>query len=127
MYVRFVIETRDEDSLEPLGIFHAARALSRNGELLEHEQQLFDEAWDWFRDHLERPERFARSRRPGAHSAAISWFKSSAREHVANARKLVSLLEAHGETVRMLTTDRPGYVVYEDEHQVAAEPFRGER
>jgi hypothetical protein len=26
----------------------------------------------------------------------------------------------------MVTTDRPGYVVYEDEFQVAAEPFRGE-
>jgi hypothetical protein len=26
----------------------------------------------------------------------------------------------------MLTTDRPGYIVYEDDFQVAAEPFRSE-
>ena len=27
----------------------------------------------------------------------------------------------------MLTADRPGYIVYEDEYQVLAEPFRGEQ
>lgn len=31
--------------------------------------------------------------------------------------------DAHGIEVEVLHTERPGYVVYEDEYQVAAEPF----
>jgi hypothetical protein len=37
------------------------------------------------------------------------------------------LLERHGVRTEVLRTDRPGYVVYEDEYQVAAIPFRGTR
>lgn len=35
-----------------------------------------------------------------------------------------SILEAYGLLTEMIKTDRPGYVVYEDEHQVTAFPFR---
>jgi hypothetical protein len=36
---------------------------------------------------------------------------------------MVYILEQHSVCVRVLKTDRPGYIVYEDEHQVVAEPF----
>jgi len=36
---------------------------------------------------------------------------------------MVYILEQHNVYVRVLKTDRPGYIVYEDEHQVVAEPF----
>ena len=39
---------------------------------------------------------------------------------------IVALLAEHGIHARMIQTDRPGYVVYEDPFQVAAEPFRGD-
>ena len=38
-------------------------------------------------------------------------------------RGLVAILQNHGIPVRMLKADRVGYVVYEDEYQVVAEPF----
>jgi hypothetical protein len=38
---------------------------------------------------------------------------------------LAALLRAKDVPVDILTTDRPGYIVFEDEYQVAAEPFRG--
>jgi len=38
-------------------------------------------------------------------------------------REIIRLLESHGISVRMIKTDRPGYVVYEDDHQIVAEPF----
>ena len=38
-------------------------------------------------------------------------------------RELVAILETHGVAVRMLKAQRVGYVVYEDEYQVVAEPF----
>ena len=39
---------------------------------------------------------------------------------------LAQYLSEHGIHARMVQTARPGYVVYEDAHQVAAEPFRGD-
>jgi hypothetical protein len=36
---------------------------------------------------------------------------------------MVYILEQHSAYVRVLKTDRPGYIVYQDEHQVVAEPF----
>jgi len=38
-------------------------------------------------------------------------------------RTVASILDAHGIEVEVLHTVRPGYVVYEDQYQVAAEPF----
>lgn len=39
---------------------------------------------------------------------------------------MAAILEEYGVPTRTLTTERPGYVVYEDDFQVVAEPFRGE-
>ncbi|HUH84044.1 MAG TPA: hypothetical protein VLX85_05515, partial [Stellaceae bacterium] len=64
------------------------------------------------------------SPRPHAKAQAISWFKDWANEHVARMRELQRVLEKHGVAVEVLTTERPGYIVYEDEFQVAAYPFR---
>lgn len=123
MYVRFVVEKRDEDSLEPQGIFQAAAALAESGQLAPYELEQYEAVRVWFREHLNKPSRFSRAR----HSYAICWFKDTAREHLTQARQWVYLLEEHGVAVRQVVTERPGYVVYEDEFQVAAEPFRGER
>ena len=38
-------------------------------------------------------------------------------------RELASILEGHRVAVDILKTERPGYIVYEDEYQVTAEPF----
>lgn len=88
-----------------------------------YEHELYEEVRVWFREHLKKPKRFSRAH----HSFAVCWFKDTAVEHLAQARQFVYLLEEHGTLVRQLTTHRPGYVVYEDDFQVAAEPFRGER
>ena len=77
----------------------------------------------WFRENLQSPTVLSRSRRPRADQVAISWIKGSASDHVDHLRELVRLLEAAGVLVEELRTERPGYVGYEDDHQVAAEPF----
>ncbi len=38
-------------------------------------------------------------------------------------RVMAHILEAHGVHTEMIKTPRPGYIVYEDEFQVTAEPF----
>lgn len=126
MFVRFVVPEIDENSGCERGIFQAMYRLWRRGALAPHEEAWWGEVRAWLNVDLEVPDRLARSRRPGANECAISWFKASATEHIAKAREVVALLEQHEIHSRMLTTDRPGYIVYEDDFQVAAEPFRGE-
>lgn len=126
MYVRFVTTRQHPDTGVQMGIFQTRTLLRRSGQMADWDQKRIEELADWFNEHLEKPERVARSRRPNGHHAAISWFKDTAAEHIARARELAALLEQYGVPTLMLTTDRPGYVVYEDEFQIAAEPFRSD-
>ena len=77
----------------------------------------------WFEDNLAEPERLALSSKPRRKAQAISWFRDGAKEHIVRMRELRTLLDSYGITVDMLRERRPGYVVYEDEHQVVAYPF----
>jgi hypothetical protein len=126
MYVRFVTTRQHPDTGVQMGILQTRRLMPPHGQVAEWDEQRLAALIDWFNEHLEKPARVARSRRPNGHHAAISWFKSTAVEHIARARELAALLEEYGVPTLMLTTDRPGYVVYEDEFQIAAEPFRGD-
>lgn len=123
MFVRFVIHHNDPNSGRRQGLFQAMSDLDHAGALEPHEIEIYDEVYDWFRKSLRRPRSFTRSSKPHAKKVALSWFKHHATEHIARMRVLVHILDAHGVLVDVIQTDRPGYVVYEDEYQVAAEPF----
>jgi hypothetical protein len=125
MYLRFITAEIDEDSQQPLGVFHVAYRLRDSGELEEWEQQQVEELLIWFREHLPIPDRFTSAKPPyyRKRSNAISWLKDTALQHLSQLRRLVALLERHSINTQILVTNRPGYVVYEDEYQVTAEPF----
>lgn len=125
MYVRFVVLELDNDSARGLGVFQAAWNLRDGGSLFPHEEIHLEELRQWFDLHLEKPTRFTASKPPyyRKKSKAISWFRDSAHEHIARIREIAAILENHGISVRMLRSERVGYVVYEDDHQVVAEPF----
>jgi hypothetical protein len=127
MFVRFVVAQAHQDTDEPMGIFEAVDLLPRVGQLADWDERRLTELRDWFRAHLPFPDRTTRSTRPNATHRALSWFKASATEHITHARELAAVLEAYDIRTQMLTAERPGYIVYEDEIQVLAEPFRGER
>ena len=126
MYVRFVVDEIDENSGVELGIFQAVYRLADAGQLHHCEAVWWEDLRWWFNRKLDKPDRFARSRRAGANPCAISWFKASARGHIARAHEMAALLAEHYIPSRMVRAKRPGYVVYEDAFQVAAEPFRPE-
>lgn len=123
MFVRFVIHKNDEDSGRRQGLFQAMADLEEASLLEAHEQHLYDEIYEWFRKNLRKPRSFTRSTKPHAKKVALSWFKDGATEHISRMRTVASILDAHGIEVEVLHTERPGYVVYEDQYQVAAEPF----
>jgi hypothetical protein len=125
MYLRFAIGKKDGDSERALGVFHAVRHLRDAGTLHEYEEDPHDVGRWWFNENLERPKRFTAAKAPFFRKSnrALSWFKDTAVEHLAYVRDLVAILENHGVHVRTLKAKRVGYVVYEDEYQVVAEPF----
>lgn len=123
MYIRFVIQANDAMSGRRQGLFQAMADLEDAGALLAHEQERYDAIYDWFRKNLKKPRSFTRSSKPHAKKVALSWFRDTAVDHIAKMRVLAEILAAHGIHVTTLRTERPGYVVYEDQFQVAAEPF----
>jgi hypothetical protein len=128
VYVRFVVADIDEDSGQELGVINAVGNLRARGELYQHEEAQHDRIREWFNMNLERPTRFTASKPPyyRKQSRAISWFKDNAQDHIDHIWDLVAILRQHGISVRMLKTDRVGYVVYEDDYQIVAELFTGE-
>jgi hypothetical protein len=125
-FIRFAVAARNEHSDQQQGVFQALYTLKRAGALLPHEEDWFKEITRWFDENLERPSRLAWSSRPNAPERAITWLKLSATEHVSRMRELVALLEHKDIAVEEFRTDKPGYIVYEDAHQVAAIPFTNE-
>jgi hypothetical protein len=123
MFLRFVVSERHDDSDRDRGVFSALYALERKGELGVGEIEWFREAESWLNSNLPRPSRFAWSARPNAPERALSWFKDTATLHIARVRELTALLEHKGIPVAELRTDKPGYVLYEDDYQVVAMPF----
>src|SRR4051794_24019542 len=123
MFVRFAVTDLAESSQQQRGVFTALYRLEREGQLAVDEKVWFGEVEAWFNQHLKPPDRFQLSSRPGAPRTAITWLKASAVEHVSRMRELVALLRHKDVQVDEFMTDRPGYVVYEDDHQVAAVPF----
>ena len=121
--IRFVIEKRDPDSGKRQGLFQVARALRESCQLPARDAEKLESLRDWFNEHLERPERLALSSKPHAKAQALSWFRDTASEHIAKMREFADILERQGIGVVMIRTNRPGYVLYEDEYQVAAYPF----
>jgi hypothetical protein len=125
VYLRFVVSDVHEESERELGVFHAAENLRRDHRLHTYELDRHNSIVHWFDEHLSRPTRFTASRPPyyRKQNRAISWLKDPAHEHLAHMRELVVILEDHGVSVQTLKTDRVGYIVYEDQFQVVAQPF----
>jgi hypothetical protein len=125
MYLRFVVPNIDEDSERMLGVFHAIWNLRDRGLLYPYEEDEHDSLRYWFNTYLRKPTRFTAAKPPycGKKRKAICWFKDSAQSHIWQIWGLVAILQDHGIPVHILKTERAGYVVYEDEYQVAAEPF----
>ena len=122
-YVRFVTSAIDEDSGKRRGVCQAVADLVEANELSEHEFEELQSIRKWFNQHLGVPNRFSRSPKRNAAPKAISWYKSNATEFVSRMHEMCRILNEHGVRTEIITSARPGYSVFEDDHQVAAVPF----
>jgi hypothetical protein len=76
------------------------------------------ELYHWFNTHLTAPELERR------YCRAAFWFRSKCGEMVDRIWELVHLLQDNGVAVDFIHTANPGYICYQDRHQIAAIPFR---
>jgi hypothetical protein len=81
---------------------------------------------DWFERNLPVPkprrDAFCVKSRGRWYPDGICWFVSEAREMIAHAFVLASLLRETGVPVRKVWADRPGTILYRDPWQVVATP-----
>jgi len=125
-YVRFILSESDPDSGVSEGILQGAYRLRSAKDIGVHDRRILDELLEWFDRNLARPRRFNTSTSKGYYRRTprgISWLRDSASHHIAKMRAIANVLQEHSCRVRMITSRRIGYIVYEDEHQVVAEPF----
>ena len=122
MFIRFVSGDIHANSHVEVGLFCAAYKLRYEGDLPEYELNVLLDLLGWFNVNLESPFEF-RLRKSWRSDRAVCWFKSSAHEYLAKARDMVALLENNGVYIRTIKSERAGYLLYEDEAQVLAQPF----
>jgi hypothetical protein len=118
MFIRFVSSKIDEDSQVCAGLFCAAYDL--NGYVPKYDVEALSELEKWFDDNLESPVKHLP--RYYRYERAICWFKPTAREHLARAWEMAMILERNDILIWTIKARRTGYVHYEDDDQVFAEP-----
>ena len=126
--LRFTLSNSHPDTGVSTGIFQAAYDLQRGNDISIADRQVLEELLAWFEANLTVLQRFNRTKSKGYYrrrAAGISWLKPTATEHLAKFRELAAILQENGLEVCQIATERPGYVIYEDDYQLIAEPFRG--
>jgi hypothetical protein len=128
-YVRFVCFQTVKRQKNRLGVFQAMHLAEEDEEAPDWALREIRDLEIWFTNKLATPGRFVtrgdryrnRWNKDDAQTG-LSWFKPEATDHIARMHRLKAALEACGMHVEVLTTRDPGKVVWEDEHQVVAEP-----
>ena len=119
MFIRLCTLHSDPDTRLPQGVFIAAQSLEEAGRLSSDELADLRELTGWFAQALPTP-----PNSDDLDPKAIYWFKDGVGELRQKVWELAQLLRSHGVHVELIKTQKPGYVIYEDEFQVAALPFR---
>jgi hypothetical protein len=125
-FLRFVGSSTHPDSGVKSGLFDLAYALQNSNEVSAEHRRILQDHLAWFEKRLPTPRRFNRSSSKGYYRRAtkgIAWFRDTAIEYISRMHEMKRVVEANGYVVELIRAERIGYVVYEDEAQVVAEPF----
>ena len=119
MYLRFQTKVRDSDSGRPTGILVAAHRLRDSNDISVEEEAWLRKYLDYFNQHLKVPACLSEPE----NRRAISWFKEGS-GMIDRVWNLKSFLEEHDLFIDVLSSRDPGFIVYEDGHQVVVRPYR---
>ncbi|MGZ3275420.1 MAG: hypothetical protein ACXU82_16155 [Caulobacteraceae bacterium] len=121
-YVRFVCYRQVENQRQRLGLFQALDQARQSDFAPPWALKELGQTYDWFKKNLAVPEQFSRGGWKGRGQPGLSWFKPAAEEHIRQMHALKLALEACGVHVDILTTRDPGVIIWQDQHQIVAEP-----
>lgn len=127
MYIRFITQFRNEKDQIETGMFSAAEFLRVGDLLFEYDKKNLEQIIKWFSLNLKKPDRLSNSTRKNPANVSLSWFKSSATAHLNQMHALKEILERYEMRVDIIKRTRPGYIVYEDDHQVSTIPYREDK
>lgn len=115
-FLRFVIE---RPRVGKIGLFQSSRSIEEAETIPAAVRSELRKTFRWFNTNLPVPRRLPKD--------AICWFRADADEFLKRLWTLVEVYRLVGRPVLMQATRNPGRVVYSDEHQVAAIPYRDRR
>lgn len=118
-YVRFIITRERNSNPSEQGVIHAAILALEWNEIAGSDTEELRRLFAWFDVHLKGPISSGRDKR----RRGVSWFKTSSTEHLSRIADICKILERNGFLTKRISTDAPGYLIYEDEYQIVAEPF----
>jgi hypothetical protein len=126
-FLRYESPDRDSETGQPIGLLKLAYDLLRCDWLSGDVHAELHAHVMWMEAHVPAPTRFARKRNAyHRNHHGVTWAKSEATDMVARLHAIAAIVERHWRPVQLVATSRPGYVVFEDDWQVVAEPFHGE-
>lgn len=127
MFLRFIGTEIDLRTGQPSGLMTLAYELRDSVKINLADAAQLQAHLAWIQQTIPIPTRFAR-RRNGYHKEAhgLSWVKADSGEFVRHLHAIADILARCDISVDVVRTARPGYIVYEDDWQVVAEPFHGE-
>ena len=125
VFLRFIRKDVDPLSGVEKGIFKIAYQLRDEALLHQIEVDYLLDLLAWFKEHLPIPTEFGSiiNGDPDT-NRGICWFRASSNEVVTKVWELKTFMESQGILIDVLKADSVGYWLYEDEHQVVAEPRR---
>jgi hypothetical protein len=127
VYLRFTTEFTNEYDEIHTGIFSALRFVREYAFTQDDDVFKLKELQKWFNNNLEAPDRFSNAKNNNPASISLSWFKDSAKNHIKKIYEIREVLYKYGIVIEAVTAKNPGYIIYEDDYQVSAIPFKTDR
>lgn len=125
MYLRFRTQFINKEDKPQFGIFNAMEFICEHSHTSDEEEVQLKELYRWFKDNLEVPKHFySDSATYGWEEKSLSWFKDSAKEHIAKLREAVVILEKYDLIVETIWETDPGNIKFEDDVQISAIPYK---
>jgi hypothetical protein len=128
VYLRFITQFINPYGELETGIFIALKFL-RDDHFLTQDDDISElkKLSVWFNQNLEKPTRFSNGTSKYNADISLSWFKDSAKEHIKKIQEFIEIAERYDIIVERVASKNPGYIVFEDEYQVSAVPFKTNR
>ena len=127
MYLRFTTQFINEDGKTETGIFNALAFLRDHKLTQEEDVLILKTLMKWFDAYLPKPDKFSNAGNKNPAAISLSWFKDTAKVDIKKIFELKEILNKYEIFVETLNSKNPGYIIYEDEFQVSAIPFKSDR